>query len=158
MPQPPSGLSGSNATDGSASRAPWREAISGPSSLDGDRRGAAASWHDAVGALEMGWDLEEDESLLVPCNSEQRALLTNNVADFTVIARRWAVEGRRHAGLIFTSDTALPRSRATIGKYVQLLDDLLRSNQRDEAFVDRVHWLTTYALSESERRIFSSMD
>jgi hypothetical protein len=98
--------------------------------------------HHVVSALERGWEMEDDEPLLIACETEQRALLTNNVADFTVIARRWAVEGRRHAGLVFTSDSALPRSRSTIGKYVELLDDLLRSNQRDEAFVDRVHWLT----------------
>jgi hypothetical protein len=97
--------------------------------------------HDVVSAVERGWEMEEDEPLLMACQSEQRALLTNNVADFTVIVRRWVVEGRRHAGLIFTSDSALPRARATIGKYVALLDDLLNSNQKDEAFVERVHWL-----------------
>ncbi|MGH9920116.1 MAG: hypothetical protein ACRD6W_14775, partial [Nitrososphaerales archaeon] len=83
----------------------------------------------------------EDEPLLTACDTEQRALLTHNVADFTVIDRRWAVEGRRHAGLILTSDSALPRDRSTIGKYVELLDDLLRSNQKDKSFVDHVHWL-----------------
>lgn len=97
--------------------------------------------HDVVSAPERGWEMEQNEALLIACDSEQRALLTNNVADFTVIARRWTVEGRRHAGLIFTSDSALPRGRSTIGTYVKLLDDLLRSNQNDTAFVDRVHWL-----------------
>lgn len=98
--------------------------------------------YDVVSALERGWEMEEDEALLMACDDEHRALLTNNVADFTVIARRWAVEGRRHAGLVFTSDSALPRGRSTIGTYVELLDDLLGSNPKDEAFVDRVHWLT----------------
>ena len=90
--------------------------------------------------------MEEDEPLLTACDSERRALLTNNVADFTVIVRRWAVEGRLHSGLIFTSDRSLPRGRSTIGKYVELLDDLLSSNSKDDAFVDRVHWLTDPAL------------
>ncbi|MHB8593773.1 MAG: DUF5615 family PIN-like protein [Acidimicrobiales bacterium] len=98
--------------------------------------------HDVVSALERGWEMEEDEALLMACEAEQRTLLTNNVADFTVIARHWAAEGLRHAGLVFTSNGALPRGRSTIGTYVELLDDLLRSNQKDEAFVDRVHWLT----------------
>ena len=97
--------------------------------------------HDVVSAVERGWEMEEDEALLMACESEQRTLLANNVADFTVIARRWAVEGQCHAGLIFTSDSSLPRGRSTVGKYVDLLDDLLKSNPKDGAFVDRVHWL-----------------
>ena len=97
--------------------------------------------HDVVSALERGWEMEDDEPLLTACGAEHRTLLTNNVGDFTVIVRRWAVEGRRHTGLIFT-DSALPRGRSTIGTYVELLDQLLRSNQKDEAFLDRVHWLT----------------
>jgi hypothetical protein len=110
---------------------------SGAIAVELKRRG-----HDVVSALEKGWEMEDDESLLMGCEGEQRALLTNNVADFTVIARRWAVEGRRHAGLIFTSDSTLPRGRSTIGKYVGLLDELLGSNGKEGALVDRVHWLT----------------
>lgn len=98
--------------------------------------------HDVVSALERGWETEEDEPLLMACQGEQRALLTNNVADFTVMARRWATEGRRHSGLIFTSDSALPRGRSMIGKYIELLGELLTSNRKGEAFADRVHWLT----------------
>lgn len=97
--------------------------------------------HDVVAAIERGWESEDDESLLVICDQERRALATNNVADFTLIARRWAVEGRRHGGLIFTSDASMPRERATISRYVRTLDELLGANPKDDAFADRVHWL-----------------
>ena len=97
--------------------------------------------HDVVAAFECGWEMESDETLLMLCQDARRALLTNNVGDFVVIARRWATEGRSHAGLIFTSDTSMPRSRHTVGRYVQVLDRLLRSLTGDEALVDRVHWL-----------------
>jgi predicted nuclease of predicted toxin-antitoxin system len=97
--------------------------------------------HDAVAAIERGWDREEDEQLLAICASEQRALVTNNVADFTAIVRRWAIQGRTHAGLIFTSDASLPRTRGTIGAYVKLLDDLLSQHPGPDAFTDLVHWL-----------------
>ncbi len=97
--------------------------------------------HEAVAAVEQGWETETDESLLVTCEAQLRTLVTNNVGDFTVIARRWAVEGRRHAGLVFASDASMPRSRRTVGRYVDALDDLLRSHPEDDSFIDRSHWL-----------------
>ncbi len=97
--------------------------------------------YDAVAAVEQGWETESDEALLVICQEQQRALVTNNVGDFTVIARRWAVEGRPHAGLVFTSDASMPRSRLTIGRYVDALAALLRSHPEDGSFIDRSHWL-----------------
>ena len=96
---------------------------------------------DVIAVLERGWEQEDDESLLALCHGEQRALVTNNVSDFTVIVRRWALEGRRHAGLIFTSDASLPRGRNTIGLYVTALQALIRANPGDKTFDDRIHWL-----------------
>lgn len=97
--------------------------------------------HDVVTAAERGWETEEDESLLALCEGEERALLTNNVGDFAVIARRWQGEGRAHHGLVFTSDSSLPRTRHTVGRYVGALDELLRTKLDDDALVDAVHWL-----------------
>lgn len=97
--------------------------------------------HDVIGVAERGWDSEDDASLLSLCLEELRALLTNNVSDFTTIARRWALEGRGHAGLIFTSDSSMPRTRAVIGLFVKALDELLEAHSDDGAFNDRVHWL-----------------
>jgi len=85
--------------------------------------------------------MESDEILLAVCHEERRALLTNNVADFVVITRRWAVEARSHSGLVFTSDASLPRSRDTIGRYVRLLDGLLNSLPNVGALVDQIRWL-----------------
>lgn len=100
-----------------------------------------AKGHDAVAAVERCWEREDDEPLLALCESEQRALVTNNVSDFTVIAQRWATQSRSHAGLVFTSDASLPRTRATIGTYVRLLDEMLAENADLDAFIDRIHWL-----------------
>jgi len=97
--------------------------------------------HDAVAALERGWETEDDESLLEVCDHEKRALLTNNVAHFAVIARRWAAESRGHSGLIFTSDTSMPRHPGSIGRYVTALNKLLKSNPQEESFFNRIHWL-----------------
>lgn len=97
--------------------------------------------HDVVAAVERGWHRESDEALLALCTAEGRVLLTNNVGDLLVIARSWAVRGQDHAGLILTSDSSLPRTRAMIGTYVKLLDSLLGDHPADDTFVDRVHWL-----------------
>lgn len=100
-----------------------------------------ARGHDVVAAIERGWDQEGDEPLLTLCLSEQRSLLTNNVRDFVEIARRWSVRGQSHAGLIFTSDANLPRTRGTIGRFVKLLHDLLTEHAASDDFTDRTHWL-----------------
>jgi hypothetical protein len=100
-----------------------------------------ARGHDVVAAIERGWDQEDDEPLLTLCLSEQRTLLTNNVPDFVEIARRWSVQGQSHAGLIFTSDASLPRTRGTIGRFVNLLHDLLTEHAKPDDFTDRIHWL-----------------
>jgi uncharacterized protein with PIN domain len=100
-----------------------------------------ASGHDVVAAVERGWEREEDETLLALCEQEQRVLMTNNVADFAVIVQRWAAQGRSHAGLIFTSDSSLPRNRGTIGKYVELLTALLLDGAEPDVWRDRIHWL-----------------
>jgi hypothetical protein len=97
--------------------------------------------HDADAAVERGWHREPDEALLAWCVAEQRTLLTNNVGDFMTIVRSWAVRGQQHAGLVFTSDATLPRTHATIGRYIRLLDALLREHPKPEEFADRIHWL-----------------
>lgn len=97
--------------------------------------------HDVIAVIERGWHAENDEPLLELCVEEQRALMTNNVADFAQIAQRWAAEGRRHPGLIFTSDASMPRGRDTIGRFVDALDELMRANQSEEALNDQVLWL-----------------
>lgn len=98
--------------------------------------------YDVVAAVEKGWESQEDELLLELCEAESRALVTNNVGDFIVIARQWAAQGRQHAGLILTSDASLPRGRDTIGRYIAALDALLAANEADGAFTDRIHWLS----------------
>lgn len=97
--------------------------------------------HDVVAAVERDWHTLEDEELLEICRAERRMLLTNNVADFAVIAKRWEAEGRPHRGLAYTSDASRPRTRRTVGRFIEDLDQLLTKDSADDAFVDRVHWL-----------------
>lgn len=96
---------------------------------------------DAVATLEAGWEAEDDEPLLALCVGEQRVLLTNNVADFVAIQRRWHAEGRSHHGLVFTSDASLPRTRKNIGRYLDAIEMLMRDHPGIDDFIDRIHWL-----------------
>lgn len=100
-----------------------------------------AAGHDAHAAIELGWEQEDDESLLERCAAERRTLLTNNVADFAIIARTWSADGRSHPGLIFTSDDGWPRTRSMIGRFTAALDALMTDHPAKDAFDDQVHWL-----------------
>lgn len=56
--------------------------------------------HDVRAAdEERGLDGLQDEELLQLATEEQRTMITFDVKDFTVIARRWAEADRAHAGL-----------------------------------------------------------
>lgn len=67
--------------------------------------------------------------------------MTNNVPHFAAIAKRWAAQGRSHAGLIFTTDASIPRSEAIIGRFVSKLDRLLQEYSQESALTDRITWL-----------------
>lgn len=102
--------------------------------------------HDVVAVGERP-DLQaaDDESLLVEATEAGRAVVTNNVRDFVPIARRFGAAGRRHSGLIFTSDQSLPRSRAGIGPLVQALTRTLGERPGDDALFDQTLWLEPVA-------------
>lgn len=93
----------------------------------------------AVTLVERGWQVLDDESVLNACQAEGLTLVTNNVSDFTVIARQWHMQGRSHNGLIFTSDRRWPRTRDGSGALTTALIDL-RGDGNDN-WIDRIHWL-----------------
>jgi len=84
---------------------------------------------------------QSDGSLLEAAVSQQRSLVTNNVRDFAPIAAEWAALGLAHYGLIFASDSTIPRSRNTIGIFVDALRRLLDEYPEPAALHNRVHWL-----------------
>jgi hypothetical protein len=100
-----------------------------------------ARGHDVETAQEGGLQQARDADLLRLVAGGRRALLTNDVDDFTLIVRRWAVDDLRHSGVIFTADRTFSRSRRGIGALVVRLDALLAANPADDAFAGRVHWL-----------------
>lgn len=89
--------------------------------------------YDVASVQDLGLVGVSDTALLEAAAAEQRALVTNNVRDFAPLAVRWAAEGHDHYGLIFTSDHSLPRSRKTIGRFVDALRRLSDAEPAPEA-------------------------
>lgn len=67
-----------------------------------------------------------DEELLAHATAEGRALVTENIVDFAVLATLWAGEQRPHAGLIVTNPKRFNRAASSYpGNLVVALQALL---------------------------------
>jgi predicted nuclease of predicted toxin-antitoxin system len=82
-----------------------------------------------------------DTALLDAMIADERAIVTENAGDFVPLARRLALKGRDHFGLILTSSAALPPSRNTIGRHVRALDAFLVERPADDALRNQIAWL-----------------
>lgn len=98
--------------------------------------------HDVIAVKERP-DLAElpDRELFARMQTERRAILTENWADFGRLLREAADTGETHFGVVFTSRHQLPRSRNTIGLYVRVLDDFLTRHPAEDAVMNDHRWL-----------------
>jgi hypothetical protein len=98
--------------------------------------------HDLVSMHERD-DLEgaSDEQLLQWAADDRRAIVTENWADFQREMQRSAESGLDHYGVLFTSPRSLPRSNATIGLYVRVLDDFLTRHPTEDGLLNSYCWL-----------------
>jgi uncharacterized protein DUF5615 len=73
-----------------------------------------------------------DRDLFALAQSEQRAVVTENIDDFSVIADDYDQRGQAHFGLVLVPPGSYPRSSpATIGRMVTALDRLLGEHPGD---------------------------
>lgn len=98
--------------------------------------------HDVVTVAEQGLRGSPDEDLLATAAGLGRALVTNNVADFVGLERRWAAEGLTHAGIIYTSDASLSRGADGIGEAVRRLERELANRPAEDALRNTSVWLS----------------
>ena len=107
--------------------------------------------HDVVAVAERA-DLVGlgDDELLRRMAHERRAIVTNNVKDFVLLAGRMAVVNDQHYGLLFTSDRSMPRRNDDIGRFVDKLDRFLQHHEGEDSYRNRVQWLS--ASDPGERR------
>ena len=82
-----------------------------------------------------------DRELWLHVQSERRALLTENVADFMPLVQEADAGGADHWGIVFSSASSLPRGAETIGVFVERLDELMTANPRENDFRNGIRWL-----------------
>jgi Domain of unknown function (DUF5615) len=82
-----------------------------------------------------------DRDLFALAQAEQRAVVTENIDDFSAIANDHDQRGQAHFGLVLVSPGRYPRSSpGTIGRMVIALDRLLGEHPGDMPTSLR-HWL-----------------
>lgn len=88
-------------------------------------------------------DLEAvvDREIIRRIAAEQRTLVTNDVLDFQLIHNQMLAAGEEHYGLIFTSDSTMPRNKASIPLWVSALERVLTEHSAEDALKNRVRHL-----------------
>lgn len=85
----------------------------------------------------------EDEPLLIAATSEDRVLVSENVADFPEIVAMLGAEGRSHSGVILVASRTFPRTERGFGQLVRALDAYLGRLAAEQTVRDGLHWLST---------------
>jgi hypothetical protein len=82
-----------------------------------------------------------DAELFAQAQAEHRAVMTENIADFAVIADAFDARGETHYGLVLVlAGKYPPGDHRTLGKLVTALDSALDEYANDDATSVR-HWL-----------------
>lgn len=84
-----------------------------------------------------------DRELIERMTVERRVIVTNDVDDFQLIHDRLLAGGEDHAGLVFTSDTTMPRNKVAIPLWVDQLNKLLAEHDGDDSLRNRVHHIAS---------------
>lgn len=99
--------------------------------------------HDVAAVLEH----EEliglaDPPLFAAAQAEERALVTENVADYMPLHLQYTAAAQQHHGLIFTSNARFPRgTRGVVGALVTALDEMLDDPPPLHPADGWIHWL-----------------
>lgn len=87
--------------------------------------------HDAQATQgNAGLEGKKDPDLLRAARELDRVVVTDNVQDFARLHRQFLAAGEDHAGIIFVPPARYPRSRRTLGLWVNALDAFLRDRSQ----------------------------
>jgi hypothetical protein len=99
--------------------------------------------HDVVAATELPRRYRgiPDHEFFRRAQADNRAIVTDNVADFIGVLREHTSRARPHFGLVFAVRPAFDRARpGVVGEMIRALDGLLAEREGDEPSSD-VHFL-----------------
>ncbi len=83
--------------------------------------------HDAQATQgNTGLEGKKDPDLLRAARELDRVIVTDNVQDFARLHRQFLVVGEDHAGIILVPPSRYPRSKRTLGLWVNALDAFVR--------------------------------
>lgn len=82
-----------------------------------------------------------DEELLAIAAREERALLSENVADFMRLYGEWGAAGRAHAGVVIALSSRFSRTPAGYEALASALAELCSERPGREALASAVHFL-----------------
>ena len=98
--------------------------------------------HDVVAVVDRPELISKaDRELFSWAVDDHRAIVTNNVPDYTQLFREVAATGEDHFGLLLNDDRSMPRSRKTIGLFVRVIDSFLREHPGDDELLNQLRWL-----------------
>ncbi len=99
-----------------------------------------AKGYDVAAAEEISTRGASDLEQLAGAASEQRALVTYNIADFLELLAEWAHRGLTHWGIIFVSEGTI--SQRSVGPLIQALERLLRDFPDKDALLNHALYVT----------------
>jgi hypothetical protein len=101
---------------------------------------------DVVSATEVGvaprYSGIPDDLVLVRAQEDGRAIVTDNIADFSAIHAAMQARGQTHAGIIFALRPQFDRSQPRIiGTMVRSLERFMQSQAARRSLANQVHYL-----------------
>jgi predicted nuclease of predicted toxin-antitoxin system len=83
-----------------------------------------------------------DADVLAAAIADRRAVVTEDVRDFTILHRRFLEQGQTHYGILLTSRTRLPRHKAGRRALLAALRSMLGTHESEDALRDELIWLS----------------
>jgi predicted nuclease of predicted toxin-antitoxin system len=83
-----------------------------------------------------------DADVLAAAIADRRAVVTEDVRDFTILHRRFLEQGQTHYGILLTSRTRFPRHRAGRRALLAALRSVLGAHESEDALRDQLIWLS----------------
>lgn len=85
--------------------------------------------YDAVNIHELGLKGITDEKLLEIAAKEERVVLSHNIKDFVVLAKKWAEKDKLHRGIILVDEIEFGRLLRKITHFLQIVTSEEMINQ-----------------------------